>query len=220
MEREPTIWLVGATGLVGKGAVRSFIQDERPGLLRAFLRRSTGLEGARYEETIIDFEKLSEEISAKVPADESPDVALCALGTTIKVAGTKEAFRRIDHDYVLAFAEAAKSRGVRHFIAVTALNSNARSPFFYSRVKGDVERALRGMGFESLTLVRPSLLLGEREERRFAESFAAPFSKLLPRALRGIEGERVGRALIALAFEEPLPGVRIVPSGELFEIAP
>lgn len=217
---ESTIWLVGATGLVGRGAARSFIEEERPGLLRAIVRRPTGLDGIRFRESTVDFERLEEELSRVIPEGEVPDVAICALGTTIKVAGSREAFRRVDHDYVVAFAEAAKARGAKHFIVVTALNSNSRSPVFYSRVKGEVEDALRAMKFEALTIVRPSLLIGERDERRLGESLAAPFSKLLPRSLKGIEGERVGRALIALAFEEPLPGVRIVPSGELFEIAP
>lgn len=217
---ESTIWLVGATGLVGRGAARSFIEEERPGLLRAIVRRPTGLDGIRFRESTVDFERLEEELSRVIPEGEAPDVAICALGTTIKVAGSRDAFRRVDHDYVVAFAEAAKARGAKHFIVVTALNSNSRSPVFYSRVKGEVEDALRAMKFESLTIVRPSLLIGERDERRLGESLAAPFSKLLPRSLKGIEGERVGRALIALAFEEPLPGVRIVPSGELFEIAP
>lgn len=217
---ESTIWLVGATGLVGRGAARSFIEEERPGLLRAIVRRPTGLDGIRFRESSVDFERLEEELSRVIPEGEAPDVAICALGTTIKVAGSREAFRRVDHDYVVAFAEAAKARGAKHFIVVTALNSNSRSPVFYSRVKGEVEDALRAMKFEALTIVRPSLLIGERDERRLGESLAAPFSKLLPRSLKGIEGERVGRALIALAFEEPLPGVRIVPSGELFEIAP
>lgn len=217
---ESTIWLVGATGLVGRGAARSFIEEERPGLLRAIVRRPTGLDGIRFRESTVDFERLEEELSRVIPEGEAPDVAICALGTTIKVAGSRDAFRRVDHDYVVAFAEAAKARGAKHFIVVTALNSNSRSPVFYSRVKGEVEDALRAMKFEALTIVRPSLLIGERDERRLGESLAAPFSKLLPRSLKGIEGERVGRALIALAFEEPLPGVRIVPSGELFEIAP
>lgn len=220
MSVNPAIWLVGATGLVGKGAARSFIEEARPGVLRAFIRRSTGLEGPHFRESLVDFERLAEEIARAVPGDESPSVAICALGTTIKVAGSREAFRRVDHDYVLAFAEAAKARGAKHFIVVTALNSNPRSPVFYSRVKGEVEEALRAMGFDSLTIVRPSLLIGERDERRLGESLAAPFARLLPRSLRGIEGARVGRALIALALEDPLPGVRIVPSGELFEIAP
>lgn len=220
MMGEPTIWLAGATGLVGRAAARSFIDEGRPGLLRAILRRPSGLEAERYRESIVDFDRLGESLGESIRADEAPSVAICGLGTTIKAAGSRQAFRRVDHDYVLAFAEAVRARGARHFIVVTALNSNARSPVFYSRVKGEVEDALRAMNFSTLTIVRPSLLLGERDERRLGESLAAPFSKLLPRTLRGIEGDRVGRALIALAFEEPIPGVRIVPSGELFDIAP
>src|SRR5690554_6725184 len=110
MMAESTIWLVGATGLVGRGAARSFIEEERPGLLRAIVRRPTGLDGIRFRESTVDFERLEEELSRVIPEGEVPDVAICALGTTIKVAGSREAFRRVDHDYVVAFAEAAKAR--------------------------------------------------------------------------------------------------------------
>ena len=205
-----TVWVVGATGLVGRETVRVLL--EGGDRVVAWVRRSTGLAHAGLVERVADFEKLE---AAFVPEQgERPDAAVCCLGTTIKQAGSKERFRRVDYDYVLAFARAAKHGGARTFAVVTALGADAKSRVFYNRVKGEAEQALAEIGFESLIIARPSLLLGERVQARIGERLMAPVSRLLPARYRGIEGATVARALRSL-LSEAHPGRRVVLSDEL-----
>jgi uncharacterized protein YbjT (DUF2867 family) len=164
----------------------------------------------------VDIARLEEE---SLPAAED---AFCCLGTTIKKAGSQEAFRAVDHDAVLAFARAAKRAGVRRFLVVTALGADARSSVFYNRVKGEAEQALQALGFESLVILRPSLLLGDRAESRPGERAAIVASRVLgpllrPFGSRPIEARTVARAMTALAQAAP-QGVRVALSGELQEL--
>lgn len=202
-------WLMGATGLVGRETLAALLQDERFDRVLAIVRRPTGVSHARLAERMVDFDRLEHELQGC-----SGDVAICALGTTIKQAGSQAQFRRVDYEYVLAFARAALAGGVQHFLVVTALGADARSRVFYNRVKGELEDALSALPFSSLTIVRPSLLLGHRDEPRLGERLAAPLSRLLPRAYRGVEAGKVARALVRLA-REPAAGRRVVPSKEL-----
>jgi len=207
-----TVWIVGATGLVGRATLRGLLADGRSDVL-AVVRRTTGLTHPRLTERIVDFEALESELAAL-----SGRIAICALGSTIKQAGSQAQFRHIDHDYALSFARASLAAGVRHFMVVTALGADAHSAVFYNRVKGELEQALAAMPFSALTIVRPSLLIGEREKSRLGERLMGPFSRLLPRSVRGIEGETVARALVRLAHEPATRGKRIVPSAELHEL--
>jgi uncharacterized protein YbjT (DUF2867 family) len=202
------VWVVGATGLVGRESVRVLL--EAGDNVVAWVRRSTGLSHTNLVERVVDFEQL-EATYAQGPA---PQLALCCLGTTIKQAGSQERFRRVDHDYVLAFARAAKQAGAREFAVVTAMGSDSKSLVFYNRVKGDVERALSELGFDRLLIARPSLLLGEREEARLGERLMGPLTKLLPLRYRGIEGATVARALRA-AVREPGAKRQVLLSDEL-----
>ena len=203
------VWILGATGLVGREALSELLADDGFERVFAFARRSTGVVHPRLTERLVDFEKLEQDV-----AGISGDVALCALGSTIKQAGSQEQFRHIDHDYVLAFARAALAAGVRHFLVVTALGSDAQSRVFYNRVKGEVEASLSALPFAALTIVRPSLLIGARAESRLGERLLAPFSRLLPRSVAGIEARTVARALVRLA-RSPAAGKRVVLSKEL-----
>jgi uncharacterized protein YbjT (DUF2867 family) len=144
------------------------------------------------------------------------DVAFCALGTTLKVAGSREAFRAIDLDLVLRFAHASRKAGARGFGVVSAVDASARSRVFYNRVKGEMEDALRKIGFESLVIARPSLLLGEREERRFLESISQRALRPLrfvfvgaAHKYRPVEGGRVAHTLIRETLKLE-PGVRVL----------
>lgn len=161
---------------------------------------------------------------AKLAATEIPprtDAAFCCLGTTIKVAGSQEAFRAVDQGMVLAFARACRAAGVPTFVAVGAAGADASSRIFYSRVKGEVERDLAALGFPSLAVLRPSLLLGERAQRRPMEraaiAAARVVSPLLPKAWRGIPASAVAGALLAAA-QAARPGVRIVGNAEIVRI--
>lgn len=210
------VWLVGATGLVGRETLTMLLASEQVSRVVAWVRRPSGVKHDKLVERVVDFERLE---AAFVPDDptERADSAVCCLGTTIKVAGSKERFRRVDHDYVLAFARAAKRSGARTFAVVTALGSDPDSSIFYNRVKGEVEEDLASLAFESLVIARPSLLLGERAESRIGERLMAPLSHFLPARYRGIEAARVARALIRLvaaASSGPKPR-RVVLSDEL-----
>jgi uncharacterized protein YbjT (DUF2867 family) len=212
MTNPRAVWIIGATGLVGQEALTAHLEDPLFSQVTAVTRRTTGLSSPRLREKVVDFEALSRELIG-----EKVDLAICCLGTTIKQAGSKNAFRHVDFDYALAFAQSALAAGARHFLLVTALGADPTSRIFYNRVKGELEAALSGFGFEALTIVRPSLLIGDRKQQRLGERIAAPFSKLLPRSVRGIEARTVGRALARLA-REPAQGKRIVLSGELHEL--
>jgi uncharacterized protein YbjT (DUF2867 family) len=204
-------WVIGATGLVGHEAVLALLTERAFTDVLAVTRRPTGISDPKFREKIVDFEQLEQAL-----AGETADVAVCCLGTTIKQAGSQEQFRHIELDYSLAFARAAKAAGVHHFLVVTALGADAKSRVFYNRVKGELEQALSELGFPALTIVRPSLLVGDRQELRLGEKLAEPLMRLLPKSLRGIHVRKVGRAL-ATSARIPAQGKRVVPSKELHD---
>jgi uncharacterized protein YbjT (DUF2867 family) len=196
-----TIWVVGATGLVGRETVRVLFEQGHQ--IVTWVRRASGQAHLRLQERVVDFEQLDAAFAD--PSVASPDAAVSCLGTTIKQAGSQERFRRVDYEYVLAFARAARMAGASTFAVVTAMGADSDSMIFYNRVKGDVERELAALGFEHLVIARPSLLIGERAETRLGEKLMTPLSRLLPLRYRGIEGATVARALGAALG---LPGTR------------
>lgn len=208
------VWLAGATGLVGHETLLQLLEDHTVRQVVAVVRRPLGVTHPKLDERVVDFEELESALAAEVTGAGGADIAICCLGTTIKQAGSQQQFRRVDHDYVMAFARAAKAASVQHFLVVSALGANAASLTFYNRVKGQVEEELRQLSFRALTIARPSLLLGDRKDFRLGERVFAPLSKLLPEKVRGIEARTVARALVSLA-RAPAQGARIVPSGDL-----
>ena len=182
-----TILLAGATGLVGSRLLALLPEAIPVG------RRAT----CRAGEIVADF--------AALPALPPATVAISALGTTIRAAGSQAAFRAVDYDAVLAFARAAQAAGVMHFVLITAVGADAGSSVFYSRVKGEVERDLTALGFARLDIVQPGLILGPRAERRPAEAFfqllAPVLNPLLVGGLDkygGISADTVAAAIAAL----------------------
>jgi len=207
------VLLAGASGLIGRELLKALCADGAT--VHALVRRAGTLPaGTKGHEHVVDF--------ATLPALPKAREACCALGTTIKVAGSEAAFRAVDFDAVLAFARAAQAAGVQRFAVVSALGASARSPAFYSRVKGEMEAALAALGFASLVIARPSLLAGDRAAlgqparlgERLALALTAPLSPLIPRAWRPIEAATVARAMLR-ALHEARPGTRIVESAEL-----
>lgn len=154
----------------------------------------------------------------KLPPEIQPNVVFCCLGTTIRVAGSQEAFRRVDYEMPLKIAREARSRGALHFIVVTSIGANADSKTFYTRVKGELERDLQQCGYPSLTFVRPSLLLGERSEARFGEQVATllmlTFKWLIPRRWKAVKARDVAEAMVRVAGERRA-GVRVVGNADL-----
>lgn len=183
--------LAGATGLVGRE-----IALQWPGPMQLLVRRPLALPRPGLALQVVDFTAL--------PAVPPAEVAFCALGTTIKVAGSQAAFRAVDFGAVLAYAQACRAAGVRRFGVVSALGASARSGSFYSHVKGEAEDALRAVGFEHLVIARPSLLLGDRHAlgqparagEQWGERLAGWLGPLVPRGLRPIAAATVARALV------------------------
>ena len=207
----PSIALLGATGLVGRHCLEQLAAD--PFFERVVVvarRRFAEATAPRVEGHVLDFADL--ESHAGVFA---VDQVLCALGTTIRaVGGSRERFREVDLGIPLTAARIARKNGARHFLLVSALGASASSRVFYLRVKGELEDALRSLGFRSVTIVRPSLLLGDRGEFRLGEEVVKRFGWLSPRRYRPVRASDVARALVRSAKED-LPGLHIIESGEI-----
>ncbi len=205
-----SVLVLGATGLVGSECVRQFAESPRFSRVVALGRRPLhGTKAARVETHVIDFERLDD---AAVHFRASHIV--CALGTTIKQAGSQARFRRVDHDYPLAAARLGLREGARHFLLVSALGASARSRVFYSRVKGEVEDAIRALPYRSVTIVRPSLLLGERAEFRLGEQIGKLFAGIVPKTYQPVQASAVAGTLVRAAVEDQA-GVRIIESKEI-----
>ncbi|MCB1656260.1 MAG: NAD(P)H-binding protein, partial [Pseudomonadales bacterium] len=161
------ILLAGATGLTGEHLLDRLLNEPTITRVLAPSRRSLA-KHPHLENPVGDPSVFLPELSGQV------DIAFCCLGTTIKQAGSQEAFRAVDHDMVVAFAKRAREMGARHLIVLSAIGADPKSSVFYNRVKGEMEQSLRVQGWPQLTIARPSLLIGERTEPRLAEQLAAP----------------------------------------------
>ena len=206
--------LFGSTGLIGKNVLKLLVRLDQVEKVYCPVRRvpepaETGiLEGAaKVDFDVVDFEhvdKLREKFAGL-------DAAICCLGTTIKQAGSKPAQEKIDVRLPLSLAAVAKKAGVRHFLCVSAQGANTHSPFFYNRLKGMLEEGLTMIGFEALTLVRPSLLLGKHKDKRFGEELMQKiFGKhlaILPARIRPVFAESVAAHLVASMLKPPFDHV-------------
>lgn len=201
------VLLAGATGLTGEHLLDRLLNEPTITRVLAPSRRPLA-KHPHLENPVGDPAEFLQELNGRV------DIAYCCLGTTIKQAGSEQAFRAVDLDMVVAFAKRARELGARHLIVISALGADRRSSIFYNRVKGEMEYALRAQDWPQLTICRPSLLLGERTEPRLGEKVAGPLSRLIPGKYHGIEACQLARAMWRLALEEQ-DGVRIVESDEL-----
>ncbi|MEG1116160.1 MAG: NAD-dependent dehydratase [Janthinobacterium sp.] len=204
--------LVGATGLVGSEVLRLALTDARVSRVVAPVRKALPAH-PKLDAPLVDFDRL--------PADApwwQADAVICTLGTTMKVAGTRQVFRRVDHDYPLAVARLALAAGTRTYALNSAAGANAASRFFYNRVKGELERDLEALGFRSLTLVRPGLIGGRRAVARAGEGAALRILRVLapvlPRRWRINPAPRIASALLEAALAGA-PGVHVVSPEQL-----
>jgi uncharacterized protein YbjT (DUF2867 family) len=172
--------LLGATGLVGSSVLTQALSRGSVSKIIAPTRTPLSPHGKLVNPVSPQLEEL-----ASAMASHAPDAVICALGTTSKKAGSREAFRRVDVDLPIAFARAAYSAGADTFAIVTAMGASEKSLSFYYRTKGDVERAIKDVGFRSLTICRPSLIGGERNEARRAERAALAVLRFLAPVLPG-----------------------------------
>lgn len=207
MDTPRHILLAGATGLTGEHLLDRLLDEPTVERVLAPSRRALA-EHSRLDNPVGELSELLPQLTGPI------DTAFCCLGTTIKKAGSQSAFRAVDLDLVVAFAQRARELGARHLLVVSALGADPQATVFYNRIKGEMEEALRAQAWPQLTLARPSLLLGERSDFRLGERLAAPFAQLLPGKWRGIEANRLAHALWRLALEDG-QGVRVVESDEL-----
>ena len=194
--------LIGATGLVGRHVLAQALESPAVTAIAAPARRALPSH-PKLDAPLLDFEALP----AEAPWWRA-DAAICTLGTTMRQAGSQAAFRRVDHDYVLDAARLARRHGTPAFVLNSAMGADKASRIFYNRVKGEVEEALAGLGFDSLTFVRPGLIGGEREESRPAERAGllvlGALGPVLPRRWRINRAERIAQTLLQAARERPL----------------
>lgn len=202
--------VAGASGLVGRELVARLLRE--PGYRRvvALSRRPLSLADAKLEVVDAAYDRLETVLHGVTTGDRPLDV-FCCLGTTIRVAGSEAAFRRVDHDFVLALGEWARAAGAHRMVVISALGADAGSRVFYNRVKGETERDLAALGLASLVIVRPSLLAGERTESRIGERLALmatrPLRALLPAGVRPIAAVDVAQAMIDAALSASPPAV-------------
>lgn len=203
-----TAVVLGATGAVGRQLVIQLSQRQDVIKIILISRREVdisevfpGAVASKINHYVVDFEQLEQQAKPIIPAGS---VGFIALGTTQKQAGSKAAFRQIDHGLVLAFARACKAAKVSKLAVVTAFGANPRSVSFYTQVKGEVERDIQLLNMPSVFFARPSLLLGRPDEGRVAEKLAAfilaPVSAILPKSVRPISTKSVAAAMIDVAY--------------------
>ena len=215
-----TASVVGATGLVGSALVSQLCRDDEVDAVHVLVRRALPAAvlacSPKLVQHVIDFDQ-----SPKVSWPYS-DVLFCCLGTTIRTAGSKEAFRAVDFDYVVGSAQRARNAGASGLVVVSALGANPKSKVFYNRTKGEMETGIAMLGFNSVVMVRPSLLQGVRAESRTAERLALAASKIitpiLPARYRPVPAESVAHAMIAAGKRRP-PGITIIESEQIPRLA-
>lgn len=206
-----SVLLVGATGLVGGECLRRLVADPGVREVRVLLRRPlpAALAHPKLVERVLDFERLDEHAQFFAVAQ-----VVCALGTTIRSAGSQTAFRRVDHDYPIAVGRLARAAGARHYLLVSSVGADPAARGFYLRVKGETEQALLAQAWPAVTIARPSLLLGARTEFRLGERVAARLGFLMPGRFKPVRAARVAAALVRAA-QEDRDGVRILENAEL-----
>ena len=190
--------IAGGTGLVGSHCLQFLLASPEYASVTALVRRGTGIPHPKLREQIVDFDRL--------PDLSRCDDAYCALGTTIKQAGSQAAFRRVDLEYPLRLSERVLAAGAKQFLLVSSVGANSSSSNFYLRTKGELEDALRQLSFTALHIFRPSFLVGERKEHRTGERIGMLLAEALKltmigglRKYRSIRAETVARAMVKVA---------------------
>ena len=185
------VLITGATGLVGGHLLRMLINEPKVNAIAAPTRRPLGdMPGV--------FNPHDPQLSDALAQVTDPiDIVFCCLGTTRREAGSKEAFIHADYTLVVDTALTGRRLGAQHMLVVSAMGANAHSPFFYNRVKGEMEEALIAQNWPKLTIARPSMLLGDRSKQRMNETLFAPLFRLLPGNWKSIDARDVARVMLA-----------------------
>jgi uncharacterized protein YbjT (DUF2867 family) len=207
--------VIGASGLVGQQLVAQLLDHPEFEKVRIFARRSIGLVHPKLEEQVIDFDR-PENWKHLVQGD----VLFSTLGTTIKAAKTKENQYRVDFTYQYEFAKAASENGVPVYLLVSSMGANPKSSVFYSRMKGELEEAVVKLSFQKLVILRPSILDGNRQEKRVGEKFGLILTRFLTKFIlkvyRPTPVDILAAKMISLSLEK-VRGIRTVGGLELFQ---
>ncbi|EFI8411125.1 NAD(P)H-binding protein [Escherichia coli] len=203
------VLITGATGLVGGHLLRMLINEPKVNAIATPTRRPLGdMPGV--------FNPHDPQLSDALAQVTDPiDIVFCCLGTTRREAGSKEAFIHADYTLVVDTALTGRRLGAQHMLVVSAMGANAHSPFFYNRVKGEMEEALIAQNWPKLTIARPSMLLGARSKQRMNETLFAPLFRLLPGNWKSIDARDVARVMLAESMRPEHEGVTILSSSEL-----
>lgn len=202
LERKAMV--IGATGLVGELLVQNLLEHPAYSLVRVLARRPLELQHPKLEQHVVDWEQLE----SHDHLFDGIDDLYCCLGTTIKKAGSQDNFRQVDYHYPVRAATIAKRHGVSQMLVISSMGASAGSRVFYSRTKGEMEDALSDIGLPSLHIFRPSLILGDRNEKRFGEQMAAHAMKFLDRWMKGRADKY--RAVHAATIAQAMTNIALV----------
>lgn len=215
-----TACVIGATGLVGSHLVQQLLDDDDYQTIKIFSRRSVNIDHPKIEEHIVDFGAI-DSFKKKIVGD----ILFSTMGTTIKTAGSKEAQYLVDFTYQYQIAKTASDNGIKHYVLVSSAGANAESKFFYMRMKGELDDAVRELNFNYISILRPATLEGNRVENRAGEKAAiratAFFSKLIPglRKYRPVHASIVARAMISSVNRSKPKRYKIFAYDEVFNLA-
>lgn len=211
--------VVGATGLIGGGCVQALLENDNYCEVIVVVRRPLAFFHSKLTTVVTPLEDLQADL-----ADIEVDDVFCCLGTTIKKAGSQEAFKAVDYTLVVDIARIMKKRGAQQFVVISSIGADENSKVFYSKTKGQMEKALVSMKYLHLHIVRPSLLLGSRQEFRFGEHLAGFISPVIKPLLRGrlkkyrpIKAQTVASFMAGLAVKEPLKTINIYESNDIVD---
>lgn len=212
-----TAIVIGATGLVGSELIKLLLQNPEFTKVKTFGRRSLNLENEKLEEQIINFDQPN-----TWQDNVKGDVLFSTLGTTIKDAGSKDAQYKIDYTYQYRFAIAAAKNGVESYVLVSSAGANPASRIFYNRMKGELERDIKPLPFKRISILQPSLLIGEREKSRQGEKIGYFILKKinslgLLKKYKPIKGAEVAKAMVTLSLRTE-PGVKTYTLNQLFDL--
>ncbi len=207
--------VIGATGLIGKQLVKQLLENEMYVSVKVFVRRTTGIEHSKLKEIILNFDDMLD-----YKEDIKGDVLFSTLGTTLKTAGSKEAQYKIDFGYQFNFAKLASENNVGNLILLSSIGANAKSHVFYSKMKGELDEAVQNLNFEHISILRPSMLTGNREEFRWMEKVFTPVMKMATivpcwKKYRPIADHKLAKAMIN-AVQENTNNYTIYESNMVF----
>ena len=215
-----TAIIAGATGLIGKQLLFNLIKGEAHDKIIALVRKEIPFNSPKLIQIIVDFNNLP-----LIADDLKADDVFCCLGTTIRKAGSQEAFKKVDYDYCLNLANETYKNGSKNFFLVSALGANSKSKIFYNQVKGELEEAISKVGFTSIYIFRPSLLLGNRNEFRLGEKIMQIIMKPISRLMFGsmknfaaIESQQVAKAMYWLAITNNKKGTQIISNKQMLDL--